>query len=259
MVSSIFDRGIFLTGLVIVVLCAGCASSSSSSREPQRDTRAQELAQVNIRLAAGYLEKGRLELALEKINTALRLDPKSATGHTVAGIIHEQIGQAEMARKSYRRAASLAPDDGNVLNNYGQFLCKNGQIEEAIEKFDKAVSQPFYHTPHVAMTNACACLEMDGRIERAEQYCRKALESNAEYPDTLFRLSRIMHTAGEDFKARAFLQRFESVAQHTPDTLQLCYDIETSLEDQSAAADCAKQLRKQFPKSNQARDLDGEA
>ncbi|MEM7705684.1 MAG: type IV pilus biogenesis/stability protein PilW [Pseudomonadota bacterium] len=242
--------------LALSVFLSGCASSGNTvnARQQQADAAAKA-AQTNTQLAVGYLEKGDTELALEKIARALVQDPQSAGAHTVAGVIYERINRFDDAEKHYRQAVKLAPENGDVLNNYGQFLCKVERYQDSIPYFERAVEQPFYQNPEVALTNAGTCLEQSGKLGDAEDRYRQALEANERYPDALYMLSRALCKRGDDFRARAFLQRLQAARGDSPESLWLCYAIETRMGDTKTASDCARQLKSYFPESSQAQRL----
>lgn len=246
----------WLLVLVTASLLSACVSNYSGQRtREQQKNAAYNAAETNTQLAVGYLEKGNTELALEKIQRALLQDPQSAGAHTVAGVIFERINDFDLAETHYEKAAKLAPSNGDVLNNYGQFLCKIQRYEESLVYFNKAIEQPFYENPEVALTNAGTCLEQSGQPVAAEKRYRQALDANDHYPDALFLLSRSLCKRGEDFSARAFLQRLQAAGGNSPESLWLCYAIETRMGDTKTASDCASQLRSYYPGSSQAQRL----
>lgn len=244
----------------LVAALAGCVSTGGgvSGSKGTNEQRAAA-AQTNVQLAAGYVRQGRMEIALEKIQRALELNPSSAEAHSVAGVIYEQIGDFENAKQHYRRAVRLNGESGQVLNNYGQFLCRTEQYEEGIEHLLRAILDPFYETPAVALTNAGHCAGRLGQNERAEAYYRRALKLDDDYPDALIRLSQLLLNAGDAFRARAFLQRYESVAAPSPDALALGLRIECDLHNQEAVEAYAGRLKKLFPDSDQAKSLHDKA
>ncbi|MDX1569560.1 MAG: type IV pilus biogenesis/stability protein PilW [Xanthomonadales bacterium] len=238
--------------IMLVLLLLGCASTGPKPRQTSFETRRGDAADTNIKLTVGYLEQGRLELALEKIQRALTLNANSAEANTVAGVVYEQIGDMDNAEYHYRRAVELDGDTGQMLNNYGAFLCKRDQYEKGIRHLEKAVQDPFYSTPAAAMTNAGHCAERMGQQQRAEAYYRQALDVDATYPDALFRMSRLLFCRQEAFRARAFLQRYESEAPVTIETLRLGTAIETALNNPETAAEYSRELRRLYPDNAQA-------
>lgn len=43
-----------------------------------------------------------------------------------------------MAAESLRQAATLSPNDANILNSHGSVLAQTGQLDEAIDLFQRA-------------------------------------------------------------------------------------------------------------------------
>lgn len=242
------------------MLLSGCVSSSGQhggrdSRKTAED-RTAKAVDTHIQLAVGYLQRGQYEVALEKIEVALEINSKSGDAHTVAGTINEQIGRYEEADHHYRLAAKLEPENGGILNNYGQFLCRNEKVAEAEKYFKRAVEDPFYKTPAAALGNACSCLVTVGQVERAEQYCRSAIEQDAQAPEPYYHLAQVFYQLKQYMKARAFLQRYASVGPNTAESLMLCVQIEGELAAEDLASSCRDRLLKGFPKSSQARELE---
>lgn len=240
-------------GLVMALAMAlsACASSPPQARRTAGDTARGDAATTNIQLAVGYLEQGRTELALEKIQRALDRNDNSAQAHTVAGVIYERIGDINRAAYHYRKAVDIDGDTGQMLNNYGAFLCKHDEYEKGVEYLERAVQDPFYNTPAAAMTNAGHCAQRLGQDERAQAFYQRALELDARYPDALFRMSRLLYCRNEAFRARAFLQRYESVAPVSLETLVLGTAIENSLGNAEGVAAYKLQLDRLYPNSDQ--------
>ena len=253
------------TALSALMICflTGCVSTTSNSgRNSGGPSNTQSApgsddspAQFNVQLAIGYMERGQLDVALDKANRALEQDPDYAPGHTVAAVIYDEIGDQSAARKHYRRAMSLDPNNGDVHNNYGTFLCQQGDYEEAIEEFRAAAASRFYNTPQVAYANAGACAREMGDLDVAEDYLRSAIQAAPEYAYALYLLAEVMADKSQYMAARAFLSRYESLSTESPDSLWLGYRVERELGDKQSARDYSAVLKQRFPESEQARRL----
>ncbi len=242
---------ILLTG----ALLAGCGTLPSGPQGTPA-SKAADAARIHVQLGQRYLEQGKLDVALEKLQKAIQYDPGYVDAHTVIAVLYDRIGDTEKAEKHYRRATELTPKAGAVNNNYGGFLCRHGRYEQAEKHFQRAIADPFYKTPDVALANAGTCQIQAGHPDAAEAALRRALEINSNNGDALFQLAAILHRKQDDFHARAFIQRFEGLGQVTADALLLGRQIELALGNTSAAEDYARRLRQQFPDSEQVRTLD---
>jgi type IV pilus assembly protein PilF len=218
----------------------------------------KKAAEINLGLGRGYLENGKTQIALEKLTKALELDPKLAPAHTLVAVVYEQIGQLQDAELHYRRAVELAPKSGSMHNNLGAFLCHQRKFDEAQAQFDLALADPFYETPEVALSNRGQCARGAGNIELAEQAYRAALKRKPDLPDALIQLAVILANKGDALHARAFLQRYEAIAQMSAESLELCMQVETKLGNETGAREYRARLIAQFPDSDQAQRLGAE-
>ena len=255
-----FDHWTRCMGLVaLLVLMAGCATNpgATSYKAPgSGENPRTEAARVNTELGQKYLSQGKFELALEKLQRALANDPRYVDAHTVIAVLYESIGNDKLAEEHYRRATQLKPNAGDENNNYGRFLCKTGRYSESTAYFQRAVADPFYKTPSVAMTNAGTCALKGGNLEVAEQQLRAALDRDPDSGVALFQMANTLYQKQDFFRARAFMQRFEARGENNAESLMLARNIELRLGNSTTAQEYTKRLRRDFPESEQARALD---
>jgi type IV pilus assembly protein PilF len=241
-----------------LVSAAGCAilllaMSGCSSLEQMKETteKNRRIAQTHTQLGVGYLQQGKLEVALEKLQKAISADYEYAPAHSSIAIVYERLLKYDEAGKHYREAIDLSPEDGSVFNNYGVFLCNRGRAKEAEKYFIKAIEMPRYPTPELAYENAGTCARKIPDLKKSEDYLTAALKRNPELPIALLNMAQIRFEQNNYLSSRGFLQRFEAVSQHSAESLWLGVRIERKLGDKSAEASYAKQLQSKFPKSEQ--------
>lgn len=223
---------------------AACASSPSVSQE-----EARKAAQTNTALGRQYMERGQYEIAMEKLKRAVAHDKTYAPAHTMFAILYETLGQADDAEREYRLALRYDPDDGEVNNNYGAFLCTSGREREATRYFEAALQDPFYATPAIALSNAGSCALAAGDLDKAESFLRQSLEHDGELASALLPMAQVSYDKGSFLRARAFLQRYEAVGPMNEESLSLGYRIEQQLGDTEAANRYRDELQRRFPGS----------
>ena len=233
---------------ISTALLAGCGGGSNTREATATGhTDAHRAAKVNVELGQGYMQRGDNKIALEKLQTAIRLDPNSVDAHTVIAVLYERVGLMDKAEMHYRKATELAPENGEVLNNYGAHLSRTQRYAEAEEYFQRAMKDPFYPTPAALLGNAGSCALQAGNAASAENFFRMALKLDARQPLALFQMAQIELDSGNALSARAFIQRYEAVSPPSGQALELGERIESTLGDREAAENYRNRLQTEFP------------
>lgn len=241
--------GKFLVCVVTAVMLAACTSSADRKHEKENAARA---AASYTELGIEYFRQGDYEQSRTKLEKALELNPDFPQAHGAIAVLYERVGEAGLAEKHYKKALRLDPENSREQNNYGQFLCFQGRYKQANEEFMKAANNPFYAAPQVPLTNAGLCATRIPDTKAAEQYFRQALQVDPKFAPALLQMAVVKFEAGQFLSARAYLERFQHVGKHTPESLWLAVRTESALRDSAAAGRYAILLRRNFPKSEQA-------
>lgn len=248
----------WLSLLVLVALTTACGRDNLKIGRPQivapdysikQDKAAHKRMRYQefLRLSGDRLGRGQLDEALQFARSAQKLEPGSPDAYTMQAVIEGHKGNAEEAGALYRKAAELAPQQGDVLNNYGAWLCGSGHAAEALVWFDRALADPSYGGRADALANAGGCALDAGQRERAEDNLRQALGLAPDNAYALEAMTRNEVLHGRYFEARAFYQRRLAAAPATVSVLQLAIQIEERLGDRTAAGRFQQRLREEFP------------
>lgn len=205
-----------------------------------------------IALAEQSLRAGQLDDAETQAQAALKVDAKSADAYTLMGMIEDQRGRAAQAGANYARASVLAPARGGVLNNYGAWLCGNGQAEASLALFDRALADPAYATPAGALANAGSCALAAGQTARAVRDLDRALAMDPTSAVALAAKAQSEYRAGRYLEARAFSERRLAIAPASVQVLQLASQIEQKLGDTAAATRYVQRIGTEFPQTRAA-------
>lgn len=246
-----------MAGGVAVWLAAGLlAACVSSSSVPGDKVSLQQASQFNVELGVAYLQQGRRDLAMEKLQLALKQDSDNANAYMAIGLLYNSTGDTQRADENFRTALRKAPDNPQIQNNYAVFLCQHGKPQESEQYFLKAAENPLYPTPEAAYTNAGVCANKIPDRTEAAGYFRRALAINPNFPDALYQMARMSYEQKQYLEARAFIERFISASpKPRPEVLLLGVRTERALGNQQAAVNYAKQLIRQFPNSPEAQQL----
>jgi type IV pilus assembly protein PilF len=241
--------------IAVVFLIGGCASQQNQDPDSDDISDKRKSAISNTSLGLEYMNRGQFEVALGKLKKAIRADPGYAPGQTVIAVLYERIGEYELAGKHYKLAYEADPKNGDVNNNYGVYLCQNGKEKRAIEHFLKALDDPFYSSPSIALTNAGSCALGTDDYVMADEYLRSALQIEPDLPDALMNMSKLYFEQENYLSARAFMQRYEAVTKHNAETLLLAYKIETASNNSRTASTYKLMLESNYPESTQAAEV----
>ncbi len=239
-----YKVGVFFLALML----SACMAENPLGHEASTDERAQ----VQLQLGVRYLEMGMLTEAREKLLNAERYDSQNAEVQDALAVLSERLGQREDADHHYRRAIELNPQSYSSKNNYGRFLCETGRFDEGFKLLQEALDNPLNNRKWYAQTNIGLCYLKQGQTDLAEQAFRHALQYQPDYAPALQQMQKISYQNGRYMSARAFLQRYLAVAEHTPETLWVGWQTERALGNQAMAEKYRNQLLTRFPASKQA-------
>lgn len=161
--------GLGVTACTTTTNLAGVPEAKPSTKAPPENR-----ARIHTELAALYYQQGSLKTALAEIDTALRIDADYAPAYDMRGLVHMQLGENREAASDFQRAISLAPTDPDLRNNYGLFLCEQGNYQAGLAQLAQAWSNPLYATPALAYENASRCAAASGNQTLANEYHQKA-------------------------------------------------------------------------------------
>ena len=237
---------------IVLALMTGCATTGDSEPAGEPKTDYLRAAKANTQLGIEYLREGNYEMSRIKLEKALELAPDYAGAHEAIAVLYGRVGDDALADKHYRRALELEPDSAQNHNNYGQFLCAQKRYKEAEKEFMVAANDPFYAVPSLPLTNAGMCAELVPDLEKAERFYRQALERNQNFAPALLQMARLSYENGNYISARGYLQRYQQVSEHNPESLWLAIRTEYALGNHAAWGNFAVILRNKFPESEQA-------
>lgn len=241
-----------VTGLAIATL-AGCVSSTTGP--PSRAADDNNAAEYNYQLGQQYFQNKSYELALDRLQRAIELDPRSAKSHLMLGMTYDALQNERLARKYYDDAIRIAPRDFNIQNAYAVFLCKNGAYSDAERYFQRASEHPENDDAERTLTNGGLCMLQKPDRVAAEKLFRAALEHRRDYGEALLQLCLLKYADKDYLGARAFLARYMSANPSSAGVLYLGADIEGKLGNDSGRMEFVNQLLRNYPDSPEARKV----
>ena len=145
----------FLTALFSLFLSA-CVSQTDVA-----DFDKQQAAKARVDLGLAYLTQNNKEQAKLNLDKALSYAPDYYLVHSALAYFYQQQGNLEQARKSYTTAIKLDKKQGDSFNNYGTFLCMQGEFGNAYEQFKQALNSPNYYHQADTYENMALCAQAE--------------------------------------------------------------------------------------------------
>ena len=253
--------------VVCMLALAGCASKPAAPPQPAPDPtpiKAQEAtpqqrAVIRTELAAGYYERGQMDIALEELGAAKALDPSYPKLYNIYGLVYAMLGDREKAEESFRQAIGRAPNDSEIRANWGAYLCATGRAREALPELEQVLRDPLYKSPEIALINAGKCSAALGQTKAADDYFRRALSASPGNPIAAYNLALLAYRESRVGEARAWMRPVMQQAAPPPEALYLGVCIERKQGDREAERSYESQLRNRWPDSPEAKAMAGGA
>jgi len=249
-------RHIGSLAVMAVLLLAGCVTTDSSGNKPLKQEDPEDTAaKYNIQLGTAYLQKGNFELAREKLERSLKQNPKDPDVHTSLGLLYDRTNDPKAADKHFREALRLAPDKPDISNNYAIYLCKNGRVDESVERFMAVAANRYYRTPEVALTNAGVCLRSNKKLDEAGKLFARAIKARPNYAEATVQLATLYLEQQQVPAARKVVDTYINAFKANPEVLLAAVSVARAANDKMAEEKHSRALRLEFPDSAQTRAL----
>lgn len=249
------SAGMAVSVVVLAALSGGLAGCMTNNGDTLGVPDAERAAEINLQIGTDYLRKNDLVQAKEKIDKALEQNPRNSNVQITAGLLYERLGKSDKAESHFARGLALDPQNPEVQNNYGAYLCQKGKYKRGEKLMIEAATNRLYRTPEVAYLNAATCAANGGDVKGAEENLRKSLAVRPQFGDALFQMADLQYRQTDYLSARGFLERYLAVGRTSPATLWLGVRIERGLGNTTAAKNYADRLKLEYPRAAQTKEL----
>ncbi|EGQ7902350.1 MULTISPECIES: type IV pilus biogenesis/stability protein PilW [Vibrio] len=202
------------------------------------------MAESRIALGLGYLDGGNMIRAHDNLQQALNHAPQYYRAQLSMAHYYETVGEDIKAEQMYKRSLRQHTKNGNVLNNYGTFLCKRGAFEKADQMFNRAIEQPYYYLIPASYENAAFCALKSQDKDKARYYFTRAIDHDPHRPKSILQLAKIEIDSGDYTEARIRLMRFNQMYGVKKPSLQLMIQLERAAGNEALEKKYQKQLEK---------------
>lgn len=240
------------------LLLAGCVSQTTVETRSVTDTAladARRRAELRTQLASEYYQRGNFVVALEETRQAEKSDSSYYQAYNVRALVYMELREDALARQAFEKALSLAPNDPDVMNNYGWFLCLRNEHTRAMDYFARVQANPLYATPEKPLLNAGLCARLQGKNREAEEFLRRAVLIRPDLGGALFSLAELTYEKGNIKESEGYLVRYMRLGEPNLPALVLGVKLARDMGDKAAEDSMMQQLRRRFPDAPQTREL----
>ena len=126
----------FLTALFFLLI------SACVSQMPSQNFDRQQAAKARVELGLAYLAQQNVQQAKQNLDKAHAYAPDYYLVHSALAYFYQSQGDDKQ---------------GDVYNNYGTFLCANGEFNAAYKQFSSALNSPNYYHQADTYENIALC------------------------------------------------------------------------------------------------------
>lgn len=189
-----------------IICIAAVVLSACATQHPSENLTA---ADYNVQLGLGYLAQEDRVRAKDKLLHAVTLAPHALQPYLALAYYYETINNPIQAQQTYQQALQLNPDAGQVNNNYGAFLCTQGDYQQALTYLERAMADPYYKQTASAYENAALCSAKMRDYKAAAHYAALTLQQDPQRTHVLLKLNVLLEQQGQTEQAVDYLNRYQ--------------------------------------------------
>lgn len=251
-------RRLFSAAIALSLL-SGCVTQTTikGSDKPvfQNQFDPVEAAKTRIALGLNYLKNGDTSQAKFNLERAMKYAPDFADAHNSMAYYYQVVKEPGLAQQSYLRAIEIDKNNPDTLNNYGAFLCKLGEYDQAVHYLYQAIAIPSYIRVAETYDNLGVCALEHDKFDDAMGYLQSSLSHNPYRATTLLNLAALHYAKSEYLESKKYLDRLEKNARFSSRGVMLRYKVEKKLGNLESAKSFGGILVKMFPESYEAKSF----
>ena len=197
------------------------ASSPSITSNTQEPSQEQLNSLVNLYTHGQYKE------ALTQASQLLKNFPNDINLYNISGAANQRLGNLEEAVEAYNKAISLKPDYADAYYNLGNALKEQGKLEDAIKAYKKAITlNPKYAEAYNNMGNA---LHDQNKITEAVEAYSKATSLKPNYAEAYYNLGTALREKG---KLNEAIETYNEAISINPEYAEAYFNLGNALKEQ---------------------------
>ena len=180
------------TGFIAFFLVLCLSSCAGVTRD---DTKK---ANYHYQMGISYLNDNNIQPAFVELQKALELNPYDKDVHEAIGIIYlTNLEDYQKAIKHFQAALKIDENFSEAANNLGNAYSSLGRFDEAIESYERAISNPQYKNAAMALYNLGMVYYRLSKFDAAMDSYKDALKRFSNFYMPYYGLSLCYNAKGQ--------------------------------------------------------------
>lgn len=203
---------------------SGCVTVHEDNSNAQHSSI--DMADTRIALGLNYVKLEQYSKARQSLEKAMKYAPHYYKSSLSLAYYLDVVGEVNRAAELYKKTLDEHPNNGNVYNNYGTFLCKQGEFQRADVLFNQAIDKPNYYAVAETYENAGLCALKARKSHQAKYYFSKSVEHQPLRPISSLQLAALEIEQNQLYQARLRLLDFSQRYGYQRNNLVLLIELE---------------------------------
>lgn len=245
--------------LVTVALALALASCVTVTESRFTKKASPEKAVENYtQLGIGYLQKGRPDMARQRLQKALKIDDSYAPANDAMGLVWQTEGEPELAEEYFRKALNEDSSFSLARHHLGRLYSQNKRYHDAEDYLQEAVEDRYYDNRAAAANDLAMNYYRQAKNAQAIDAYLQTLRIAPYNVEALVNVSTLTFEAQRYDESAKYFERFERLvqreqSQHTAHSLWLGIKLATISQNTRKAITLASELKRRFPDSTEYR------
>jgi tetratricopeptide (TPR) repeat protein len=148
----------------------------------------------------------RAKAAFKQNLESATLNPADASAHYNLGLIHQGRGELDLARERFERALQIDPEEIDASYQLGRIARQQKRYADAIQNFEQVVARNPAHSQHEVWREVAATYIAAGQFEDARTALDQFLEHRPSDPEGLYLMGRAHAGLGHKREATSLMQ-----------------------------------------------------
>ena len=192
---------------LILSLSSPCFGATEGEIEDTR-TKAQKTEEESILRGNEFVQQKEYKKAIKEYENALKMNPKSAKAHLLAGLTYANAGDLDKAIQFSQYALTIEPSFA-AYNNLGLIYANKGELEKSVEMYEKALK--LNPTSYRAWYQLGLVYAGKADFKKAIEAYSKTIETNPQYTLGYLGLGAAYYWSGERAKALEQVDKLKSL------------------------------------------------